>query len=83
MRIRVDISVGVNDPPYTYAQTTEMERRYRRAQRGQRVWEGTAAGHWRTLTLPGALTAMHIPRSNLFKQVEVKGLASTWLGAWI
>jgi len=37
--------------------TTEMTRRYGRAQRGQRVREGTPAGHWRTLTLLGAMTA--------------------------
>jgi transposase len=33
-----------------------MTRRYGRAQRGQRVREGTPAGHWRTLTLLGAMT---------------------------
>jgi len=37
--------------------TTEMTRRYGRAMRGQRVREGTPAGHWRTLTLLGAMTA--------------------------
>jgi transposase len=36
--------------------TTEMPRRYGRAPRGQRVAEGTPAGHWRTLTLLGALS---------------------------
>lgn len=34
-----------------------MTRRYGRAGRGERVHEGTPAGHWRTLTLLGALTA--------------------------
>lgn len=37
--------------------TTEMTRRYGRAGRGERVCEGTPAGHWRTLTLLGAMTA--------------------------
>jgi transposase len=36
--------------------TTEMTRRYGRAPRGERIGEGTPAGHWRTLTLLGALT---------------------------
>lgn len=36
--------------------TTEMTRRYGRAPRGQRVAEATPAGHWRTLTVLGALT---------------------------
>lgn len=36
--------------------TTEMTRRYGRAPRGERVGEGTPAGHWRTLTLLGAMT---------------------------
>jgi len=36
--------------------TTEMTRRYGRAPRGQRVQEGTPAGHWRTLTLLGAIS---------------------------
>ncbi len=36
--------------------TTEMTRRYGRALRGERVVEGAPAGHWRTLTLLGALT---------------------------
>jgi transposase len=36
--------------------TTEMTRRYGRAPRGERVGEGTPAGHWRTLTLLGAIT---------------------------
>ena len=35
--------------------TTEMTRRYGRAGRGERVREGTPAGHWRTLTLLGAM----------------------------
>lgn len=33
-----------------------MTRRYGRAPRGERVREGTPAGHWRTLTLLGAIT---------------------------
>ena len=33
-----------------------MTRRYGRAPRGERIGEGTPAGHWRTLTLLGALT---------------------------
>lgn len=37
--------------------TTEMTRRYGRAPRGERVREGTPSGHWRTLTLLGAMTA--------------------------
>lgn len=37
--------------------TTQMTRRYGRAPSGQRVGEGAPAGHWRTLTLLGALTA--------------------------
>ena len=36
--------------------TTEMTRRYGRASRGERVAEGTPAGHWRTLTLRGAMS---------------------------
>lgn len=37
--------------------TTEMTRRYGRAQGGQRVGEGTPCGHWRTLTVLGAVRA--------------------------
>ena len=37
--------------------TTEMRRRYGRAPRGERVREATPAGHWRTLTLLGAMTS--------------------------
>lgn len=37
--------------------TTEMTRRYGRARRGQRVGEGTPCGHWRTLTVLGAIRA--------------------------
>lgn len=33
-----------------------MTRRYGRAPRGERVAEGTPAGHWRTLTLLGAMS---------------------------
>ena len=33
-----------------------MTRRYARAPRGQRVAEGTPAGHWRTLTLLSAMS---------------------------
>ena len=36
--------------------TTEMTRRYGRAERGERVCEGAPAGHWHTLTLLGAIT---------------------------
>jgi len=36
--------------------TTEMTRRYGRAPRGERVAEGTPAGHWCTLTLLGAMS---------------------------
>jgi transposase len=36
--------------------TTNMTRGYGRAPRGQRVQEGTPAGHWRTLTLLGAMS---------------------------
>jgi transposase len=36
--------------------TTEMTRRYGRAPRGERVREAPPAGHWRTLTLLGAMT---------------------------
>jgi transposase len=35
--------------------TTEMTRRYGRAERGARVGEGTPGGHWRTLTIMGAI----------------------------
>lgn len=35
--------------------TTEMTRRYGRAARGERVAEATPAGHWRTLTVLGAI----------------------------
>jgi transposase len=35
--------------------TTEMTRRYGRAFDGQRVCEGTPGGHWRTLTVLGAV----------------------------
>ena len=37
--------------------TTEMTRRYGRALGGQRVQEATPAGHWRTLTVLGAMSA--------------------------
>jgi transposase len=36
--------------------TTNMTRSYGRAPRGERVREGTPAGHWRTLTLLGAMS---------------------------
>jgi len=36
--------------------TTEMTRRYGRAPCGERAREATPAGHWRTLTLLGAMT---------------------------
>ena len=36
--------------------TTEMTRRYGRAARGERVQDAVPAGHWRTLTLLGALS---------------------------
>jgi len=36
--------------------TTEMTRRYGRAPQGERVAEGTPAGHWRTLTLLSAMS---------------------------
>jgi DDE superfamily endonuclease len=36
--------------------TTNMTRHYGRAPRGERVQEGTPGGHWRTLTVLGALT---------------------------
>ena len=35
--------------------TTEMTRRYGRGPRGERVCEGAPGGHWRTLTLLGAI----------------------------
>jgi transposase len=35
--------------------TTDMTRRYGRARRGERVREGTPGGHWRTLTVLGAI----------------------------
>jgi transposase len=35
--------------------TTEMTRRYGRGPRGERVREGTPGGHWRTLTVLGAI----------------------------
>jgi transposase len=35
--------------------TTEMTRRYGRARRGDRVPEATPGGHWRTLTVLGAI----------------------------
>jgi transposase len=37
--------------------TTEMTRRYGRAVGGQRVREATPAGHWRTLTMLGAMSS--------------------------
>ena len=37
--------------------TTEMTKRYSRAGRGERVGEGVPCGHWRTLTVPGAIGA--------------------------
>jgi transposase len=40
--------------------TTEMTRRYGRAPSGERVREGTPAGHWSTLTLLGALTSQGV-----------------------
>lgn len=36
--------------------TTEMTRRYGRALRGERVVDAAPAGHWRTLTLLGAIS---------------------------
>lgn len=36
--------------------TTEMTRRYGRALGGARVQEGTPAGHWKTLTVVGAVS---------------------------
>lgn len=36
--------------------TTEMTRRYGRAPRGERVIDSAPAGHWRTLTLLGAIS---------------------------
>lgn len=36
--------------------TTEMTRRYGRAPLGERIREATPAGHWKTLTLLGAMT---------------------------
>jgi transposase len=36
--------------------TTEMTRRYGRAQGGQRVSEATPASHWKTLTILGAMS---------------------------
>ena len=36
--------------------TTEMTRRFGRAPRGERVREAAPAGHWRTLTLLGAIS---------------------------
>src|SRR6266513_3346636 len=36
--------------------TTEMTRRYGRAERGGRVCEGAPSGHWHTLTLLGAIS---------------------------
>jgi len=35
--------------------TTEMTRRYGRGPRGERIREGTPGGHWRTLTVLGAI----------------------------
>ncbi len=40
--------------------TTEMTRRYGRGLRGERVHDATPAGHWRTLTLLGAITCQGI-----------------------
>jgi len=37
-----------------------MTRRYGRAPRGERIGEATPAGHWRTLTLLGALTVQGV-----------------------
>lgn len=37
--------------------TTDMIRRYGRAQRGQRIREVTPRGHWRTLTMLGAISS--------------------------
>jgi transposase len=37
--------------------TTDMTRRYGRGARGERVKEGAPAGHWRTLTILGAIRA--------------------------
>lgn len=37
--------------------TTQMTRHYGRARRGQRVGEATPCGHWRTLTVLGAVRA--------------------------
>lgn len=37
-----------------------MTRRYGRAPRGERIGEATPAGHWRTLTLIGALTVQGV-----------------------
>lgn len=37
--------------------TTEVTRRYGRARRGERAGEGVPCGHWRTLTVLGAIVA--------------------------
>jgi transposase len=37
--------------------TTDMTRRYGRAERGQRVREATPGGHWRTVTMLGAISS--------------------------
>ena len=37
--------------------TTDMTRRYGRAERGQRIREATPGGHWRTVTILGAISS--------------------------
>lgn len=37
--------------------TTDMTRRYGRAERGQRIREATPGGHWRTVTMLGAISS--------------------------
>ena len=38
--------------------TTEMTRAYGRARRGERVREGTPAGHWKTLSILSAISTV-------------------------
>lgn len=37
--------------------TTDMTRRYGRSERGQRIREATPGGHWRTVTMLGAISS--------------------------
>ena len=64
--------------------TTEMTRRYGRAPRGQRVAEATPAGHWRTLTVLGALTVEGMLASMTIESpTDGEVFWPTWSRSWV